>query len=47
MIILVPRRGLLAIDRNTFLLIYSWFNRPGADGFPHKSVLVRRITVTR
>lgn len=38
---------LLALDRDTFLLAYSWFNRPGADGLPHKSVLVRRVTVMR
>ncbi len=38
---------LLALDRNTFLLAYSWFNRPGADGLPHKSVLTRRVTVMR
>jgi len=38
---------LLALDRDTFLMVYTWFKRPGADGLPHKSVLVRRVTVTR
>ncbi len=38
---------LLALDHNTFLVVYSWFNRPGADGLPHKAVLARRVTVTR
>ncbi len=38
---------LLALDNDTFLLVYSWFKRPGADGLPHKSVLVRRVTVKR
>ncbi len=38
---------LLPLDGNTFLLVYTWFNRPGADGRPRKSVLTRRITVTR
>jgi len=38
---------LLALDRDTFLVVYSWFNRPGADGLPHKAVLARRVTVTR
>lgn len=38
---------LLPLDRDTFLLVYTWFNRPGADGRPHKAVLTRRITVAR
>lgn len=38
---------LLALDGDNFLLVYSWFKRPGMDGQTHKAILVRRITVTR
>ncbi len=36
---------LLPLDRNSFLVIYSWFKRPGRDGEPHKSILVRKVTI--
>jgi hypothetical protein len=36
--------GLLALDDDTFLVAYSWFKRPGADGIPRKAILVRRVT---
>lgn len=36
---------LVALDANTFLIVYSWFQRPGADGLPHKSILVRQVKV--
>jgi hypothetical protein len=38
---------LLALDKDSFLIVYTWFKRPGADGLPHKAVLARRVTVTR
>lgn len=37
--------SLLPLGDDTFLVAYSWFNRPGADARPHKSILVRRVTV--
>jgi hypothetical protein len=37
--------SLLPLGDDAFLVAYSWFNRPGADGRPHKSILVRRVTV--
>ena len=37
--------SLLALDEHSFLIAYSWFNRPGADGKPHKAILVRRVTI--
>ena len=36
---------LLPLDANSFLVVYSWFKRPGADGQVHKSILVRRVEV--
>ncbi|MCX6625876.1 MAG: sialidase family protein [Acidobacteria bacterium] len=38
---------LVALDKSTFLVVYSWFERPGADGLPHKAILVRRVSVNR
>lgn len=37
--------SLLPLGDDSFLLAYSWFNRPGADGQPHKAILVRRVTI--
>jgi hypothetical protein len=36
---------LVALDRNSFLVVYSWFKSPAPDGQTHKGILVRRITV--
>ena len=38
--------GLVALDRDTFLIVYSWFQKPDADGRPRKAVLSRRIRLT-
>ena len=38
--------GLVALDRDTCLIVYSWFRKPDADGLPHKVVLARRIRLT-
>ena len=38
--------GLVALDRDTCLIVYSWFQKPDADGRPHKAVLARRIRLT-
>jgi hypothetical protein len=37
---------LTPLDDHSFLVIYSWFKRPGADGATHKAVLVRRVEVS-
>jgi hypothetical protein len=37
--------SLLALDDSSFLIAYSWFRRPGADGKAHKAILVRRVQV--
>ena len=37
--------SLLALGKDTFLLAYSEFERPNANGQPAKAILVRRITV--
>ena len=37
--------SLLALTDDTFLVAYSWFKRPGADGLPRKALLVRRIQI--
>ena len=37
---------LAALDDHSFLVIYSWFKRPGADGATHKAILVRRVEVS-
>ncbi len=37
--------GLVPLNDNTFLIVYSWFRRPGADGLPHKAILVRRVAI--
>jgi hypothetical protein len=37
--------SLLALTDDTFLVAYSWFKRPGADGREHKAILVRRVTI--
>jgi len=36
---------LLPLDKNSFLIVYSWFRRIGSDGLAHKSILVRRVEV--
>lgn len=38
--------SLLPLDRDTFLIAYSWFRRPGQDGKTHKAILVRHVRVT-
>ena len=38
--------GLVALDRDTFLIVYSWFQKPDAGGRPRKAVLSRRIRLT-
>ena len=37
--------SLLPISDDSFLIAYSWFKRPGDDGLPRKTLLVRRFTV--
>lgn len=37
--------SLVPLDDDTFLVAYSWFKRPAADGTLRKAVLVRRVTV--
>ncbi len=37
--------SLLALDDHSFLIAYSWFRRPGADGKPRKAILVRHVQV--
>lgn len=38
---------LVALDRDSFLIIYSWFQKPDASGRPRKAILVRRIRAIR
>jgi len=38
--------GLVALDRDTFLIVYSWFQKPDADGRSRKAILSRRIRVS-
>jgi hypothetical protein len=38
--------GLVALDRDAFLIVYSWFQEPDAEGHPTKAVLSRRIRLT-
>jgi hypothetical protein len=38
--------SLVALDSDTFLIAYSWFQKPDSEGRPRKSVLARRIRVT-
>jgi hypothetical protein len=38
--------SLLPLTDDTFLIAYSWFQRPGADGVPRKALLVRQVTVS-
>ncbi|HZT31301.1 MAG TPA: sialidase family protein [Bryobacteraceae bacterium] len=37
--------SLHALNAHSFLIAYSWFKRPGADGREHKAILVRRVEV--
>lgn len=37
--------GLVALDRNSFLVVYSWFKSPAPGGQTRKAILVRGITV--
>lgn len=36
---------LVALDKNSFLVVYSWFKSPAPDGQTRKAIMVRRITV--
>lgn len=38
--------NLVALDSDTFLIVYSWFQKPDADGTPRKAILARRIRLT-
>ena len=38
--------SLLALDANTFLVAYSWFQKPAGPGKTSKAVLVQRVRVT-
>ncbi len=38
---------LVALDRDSFLIVYSWFQKPDADGVPRKAILARRVRVAR
>lgn len=38
--------SLAALDRDTFLIVYSWFQKPDAENRPRKAVLARRIRLT-
>lgn len=33
-----------ALDKNRFLIVYSWFKYPGSDGEARKAIMVREIT---
>jgi hypothetical protein len=35
--------GLVPLDRDTFLIVYSWFQKPDTEGKPRKAVLTRRV----
>jgi hypothetical protein len=37
--------SLLPLSDDSFLIAYSWFKRPGADGQPRKALLVRLISI--
>jgi hypothetical protein len=37
--------SLLPLSADSFLIAYSWFKRPGADGRTHKALLVRQVRV--
>ncbi len=36
---------LAAIDRDSFLIVYSWFRKPDQAGRPRKAILARRVRV--
>jgi tetratricopeptide (TPR) repeat protein len=38
---------LVALDQDSFLVVYSWFHKPDRDGNPRKTILARRVRVTR
>lgn len=38
--------SMLALDDDSFLITYSWFKKPTADGQTRKAILVRRVKVT-
>jgi tetratricopeptide (TPR) repeat protein len=38
--------NLLPLDSDTFLIVYSWFQKPDADGASRKAILARRIRLT-
>jgi tetratricopeptide (TPR) repeat protein len=38
--------NLLPLDSDNFVIVYSWFQKPDAQGNPRKAVLARRIRLT-
>jgi len=36
---------MVALDKDRFLIVYSWFKYPGTDGEARKAIMVREITV--
>jgi len=38
---------LVALDLNSFLIVYSWFLKPDRDGNSRKAIFSRRIRVTQ
>lgn len=39
--------SLVALDRDSFLIVYSWFHKPDSEGRPRKAIIARRIRVTK
>lgn len=39
--------NLVALDRDSFLIVYSWFHKPDSEGRPRKAVFARRVRVTK
>ncbi len=39
--------SLLPLDRDSFLIVYSWFHKPDREGRPRKAVFARRIRVVK
>jgi tetratricopeptide (TPR) repeat protein len=37
--------NLVALDADTFVIAYSWFQKPDAEGRPRKAVLARRVRI--
>jgi hypothetical protein len=38
---------LIALDRDSFLIVYSWFQKPDTAGRPRKAILARRVRLLR